>query len=148
MIEIFNNIGGLNSYVYFILGIIFIIAEVFISGFFIMWFGISAILTSVICKIFIIDLPIQLIIYSILTILLVIIHFTFLRKKFFSKENNFKDYFLNEKGIGIFKNDMIEYKGTMWLYEYFNDEVFEMSNYDKVIVLYTKNSKVIISKLN
>lgn len=147
MIEFFNNLGGFNSSLFFILGIIFIISEFFISGFFILWFGVSAILTSIICRFYIMELTFQLIIYSILTILLVIIHFVFIVKKI-TKETDFKDYFLNEKGIGIFKNNMIEYKGTMWMYEYNKNEVFEVKDFDKVTVLKTINNKVIIEKIN
>lgn len=88
------------QYLWFILGIILLILEIAIPGLFILFFGIGAILTSIITWIFNIPISIQLTIFLISSIFGLIIFRKYLKKILFTYNSQNKEVTLEQEFIG------------------------------------------------
>lgn len=63
-----------------------------------------------------------------------------LQKWVFKKSEIYKEDFLNESGVGIVKEGMIEFKGTLWCYE--GDQT--LVDGEKVRIKGIKNNKIVL----
>lgn len=100
------------------IGVVLIGLEMVLGSFYILWFGIGFFVVGAV-EYFI---PFSGAMYQIATALVIslVLLFTLKRrvKMILGKnEKEIKDDFLNEKGVGVIKEGMIFYKGTLWEYE-------------------------------
>lgn len=108
---------------WFILGLVFLLLELAIPGFVIFFFGVGAWITSLVCLLANPGLDLQIIIFSLTSILSLILLRKMLTKRFF-KENSgspdtLEDEFLGKEAIALEsiaagKKGKVEFKGATW----------------------------------
>lgn len=108
---------------WFILGLVFLILELVLPGFVIIFFGIGAWLTSLVCLIFNPGLDLQIIIFSITSILSLLLLRKMLAKKFFNEggksPDTLEDEFIGMEALALEditsgSKGKVEFKGTSW----------------------------------
>lgn len=133
--EIFNN----PSTVWFIIGLILVLAEFLIPGLIILFFGLGAWLTSLATGIFEISINGQIIIFLITSVALLLVLRKYLKNKFFKEKTNsevsLEDEFINktaqaetnfESGRG-----KVLFKGTRW--NAVSDEKIKKGDFVKIV---------------
>jgi membrane protein implicated in regulation of membrane protease activity len=90
------------AWIWFLTGIVLIILEIFVSTFFIIWFGISALLVSLLVWTGVLaSLSLQILCWSIMSVILLFIWFRFYRDKRIYRELSglSEGELLNERGV-------------------------------------------------
>ena len=113
-----------TSLIWFVVGIVFLFAELIMPGFIIFFFGIGGLITSLLTYIFNIEsVIIQIIIFlvsSLLSLVLLRKYFSKLFKGKIGSEKNLKDEFIGKRAIVIKEikpnslKGKIEFNGTHW----------------------------------
>ncbi|MDL0087884.1 NfeD family protein [Campylobacter gastrosuis] len=124
---------------FLIAGICLILAELMFGSFYLLFCGLGFLATGILS--FFIDFSwyFGLILSAIFSIILI-----FALKKPFKKsqKNEIKDDFLNERGFGVIKNDMVYFKGTFW---HFDEGLkSKLKDGDRVEILSTKDNFAVI----
>jgi len=119
----FSTIFANATVIWFIVGLILILLELVIPGFVIIFFGAGSWITALCCLIFGVNLEWQFIIFTLSSIILLIIFRKYLKGNFFigNKENveTLEDEFINR--TAIVESDIrkgftgkVNFKGTTW----------------------------------
>lgn len=118
-VELFKN----PTVIWFVLGLILLISELFIPGFVIIFFGVGAWVTALFCLLFNIHFDLQLVIFTFSSVILLFVFRKYLKGQFFNgnKENveTLEDEFINktavvEKEIRKGYPGKVNFKGTTW----------------------------------
>lgn len=141
------SLGAFSGYILASIALAFFIFELFfgVGTFVLIWFGFGF-LAVLICSIFYtFDLAlVQVSLAFVFSVILLLIFrkklLNYIRK---SADKKIKDDFLNESGIGTFKEGKIYFKGTFWDYEPSN---LKLNSKEKVKVISAKNNIVKIEK--
>jgi len=131
-------------------GLILVFLEMVFTSFFLVFFGISAIIIGFLS--FIVHFEngyYQIILFSLLTVA----NFIFLKKtlkdNFLKPAEEFKENVLNESGTGIIKNNRVNFKGTQWVFKVDETSEAKLEDFEEnetVNVLRIEHNKAIISK--
>ncbi|HUS87711.1 MAG TPA: NfeD family protein [Bacteroidales bacterium] len=109
---------------WFLLGLVFLLLELIVPGLVLIFFGLGAWITSLVCLIGDPGLDLQIIIFSITSILSLILLRRMLKNKFFkgswASPATLEEEFLNREAIALtsFKQGAkgkVEFKGTSWI---------------------------------
>ena len=108
---------------WFILGLVLLLLELALPGFVLVFFGLGAWVTSLVCLVANPGLNLQIIIFTLTSIISLIILRKLLKKRFFKEEISspatLEEEFLNKKAVALtsFKsgeNGRVEFKGATW----------------------------------
>ena len=111
---------------WFILGLVFLLLELAIPGFVVFFFGVGAWVTSLVCLVANPGLDLQIIIFSLTSILTLILLRRMLTGRFFKEGGNapetLGDEFIGKEAIALEdisagKKGRVEFKGTPWTAE-------------------------------
>ncbi len=109
--------------IWFIIGLIFLILELILPGFVIFFFGVGAWVTSLVCLIANPGTNAQIIIFSLTSVMALIVLRRLLKKKFFDSKDGSSaladDEFTGSKAVAITSfgkgvKGKVEFKGTSW----------------------------------
>lgn len=117
-----ENILSRPELLWFLLGLVFLLLELVIPGFFIIFFGLGAWVTALICLFSEPSTNLQMIIFAFVSVLSLLALRKMIQKKFFYQDENLsneiEDEFTGREAIVIenFENNRgrVEFKGTMW----------------------------------
>jgi membrane protein implicated in regulation of membrane protease activity len=141
------NIFSRPEIFWFLLGLVLFLAELFMPGFIIFFFGVGAWATAVLCLVADPGINLQIIVFAITSVIALLIFRRLLRRKFFHREHviDVDDEFTGKEAIA--KNDFshdrngkVEFKGTIWNAE--SDS--EIKDGQRVIILQKDNFKLIV----
>lgn len=130
----------INALIFLSVGILLIVAEMLVMGFFLIFFGIGFVVVGLLDFAFEIDILWQILLAFVISFVLLFA----LRKpikRAFHKDNGIKDEFLDDEGEGEIKEGMVYFKGTLW-----KADISELGEGDKVEVLGIKNGEILIKK--
>jgi len=108
---------------WFVIGIIFLVLEFVLPGFFIFFFGVGAIVTAIACLIGNPGINLQIIIFLVVSVLSLLALRKMMREKFFFADNeeskNIENEFTGRDAVAITDFDSaymgkVEFKGTSW----------------------------------
>lgn len=126
------------------LGFGLIALEVLLGSFFVLWFGLGFLIVGLVHWVYpFSDGLWQLISVAVISAILLILFYKRLKKFIKKSEKEIKQDFLNEQGYGVYKEGMIDYKGTMWKFE----PSLDLNENERVRVLKTHKSTAFIEKL-
>jgi len=135
--------------VWFLIGLVLLLLELFTPGFVIFFFGVGAWFTALICLIANPGFNLQAIIFVTASVLSLVTLRRMIQKKFFYKKESesdaLEDEFTGKEAIalgdiGPGKNGKVEFKGTTW-----NGESHEMITKGQTVIIVAKdNFKLII----
>jgi membrane protein implicated in regulation of membrane protease activity len=143
------NIFSRPELFWFILGLVFFLAELVIPGFFIFFFGLGAWVAAVTCLIWEPGINLQIIIFAVVSVLSLLGLRRMIQKKFFySKEDlsaEVEDEFTGREALALTefgpeKPGKVEFKGTSWKAES-NSKIMEGQT---VIIVNKENVKLIV----
>jgi len=147
------NILSRPEIFWFVLGLLFLLAELVIPGFFIFFFGLGAWVTALVCLIWDPGINLQIIIFAITSVLTVIGLRRIIQKKFFyskeRKSEEVEDEFTGKEAVATVdfstdKKGKVEFKGTTWKAE--SDS--EIKRGQTVIIINKENFKLIVEPKN
>lgn len=109
--------------IWFLVGLVFLLLELVVPGLVIIFFGVGAWITAICCVFFNIDINIQILIFTVSSVITLALLRNYLKKRFF-KEDTKQEGSLNEEFIGktaMVKSEIrpgkqgkISFKGTQW----------------------------------
>jgi len=143
------NIFSRPELFWFILGLVFFLAELIITGFFIFFFGLGAWAAAIICLIWNPGINLQIIIFALVSVLTLIGLRRIIQKKFFYSRNDesdaVEDEFTGKEAVAIAdfgsdKKGKVEFKGTTWKAESESD----IKGGQTVIIVDKENFKLIV----
>lgn len=143
------NIFSRPELFWFILGLVFFLAELVIPGFFIFFFGLGAWAAAITCLIWNPGINLQIIIFAVVSLLTLIGLRRIIQKKFFYNRNNesdtVEDEFTGKEAVAIAdfgsdKNGKVEFKGTTWKAE----SEYDIKKGQTVIIVNKENFKLIV----
>jgi len=117
------NIFSRPELLWFILGLIFFLAELIIPGFFIFFFGLGAWVAALVCLIWDPGTNLQIIIFAVTSVLTLIGLRKMIQKRFFYSKNDdsnaVEDEFTGKEAIAVAdfdsdKRGKVDFKGTTW----------------------------------
>jgi membrane protein implicated in regulation of membrane protease activity len=147
------NILSRPEIFWFVLGLLFLLAELVIPGFFIFFFGLGAWVTALVCLIWDPGINLQIIIFAITSVLTLIGLRRIIQKKFFyskeRKSEEVEDEFTGKEAVATVdfstdKKGKVEFKGTTWKAE--SDS--EIKRGQTVIIINKENFKLIVEPKN
>jgi membrane protein implicated in regulation of membrane protease activity len=131
-------------------GLILIFLEMVFSSFFVIFFGISALIIGFATFIYPFENGYtQLLIFALLTIVNFITLRNILKDKFLQPAEEFQENILNESGTGVIKDGRVLYKGTHWNFTANNSKLksSDFSEGEEIKVIKIEHNKAIISKI-
>lgn len=143
------NIFSRPELFWFILGLVFFLAELVIPGFFIFFFGLGAWITAIVCLIWDPGINLQIIIFALVSVLTLIGLRRIIQKKIFFNKNDesdsVEDEFTGKEAVAIAdfgadKRGKVEFKGTTWKAE----SESEIKAGQTVIIQDKENFKLIV----
>jgi len=149
----FENILSKPELFWFILGLIMLLLELVLPGFFIFFFGLGAWITALVCLIWDPGINLQIIIFAVTSVLSLIGLRKMIQKKFFyvkeDEANKVEDEFTGREAVVIEdilpgNTGKVEFKGTMWKAE--SDT--ELKKGQSVIIVSKENFKLIVKSKN
>lgn len=138
---------------WFFIGSILLLAELVIPGFFIIFFGIGAWVTALVCLIWEPSVNLQMIIFGLTSLMALLGLRRMIQKKLFydklDKSADIEDEFTGKEAVALTdfgkdKTGKVFFKGTTWVSESSSD----IREGDRVIILEKKNFKLIIEPKN
>ncbi len=117
------NIFSRPELLWFLLGLIFFLAELIIPGFFIFFFGLGAWVTALVCLIWDPGTNLQIIIFAVTSVLTLAGLRKMIQKRFFYSKNDdsnaVEDEFTGKEAVAIAdfgsdKRGKVDFKGTTW----------------------------------
>jgi len=147
------NILSRPEIFWFVLGLLFLLAELVIPGFFIFFFGLGAWVTALVCLIWDPGINLQIIIFAITSVLTLIGLRRIIQKKFFyskeRKSEEVEDEFTGKEAVATVdfstdKKGKVEFTGTTWKAE--SDS--EIKRGQTVIIINKENFKLIVEPKN
>jgi membrane protein implicated in regulation of membrane protease activity len=143
------NIFSRPELFWFILGLVFFLAELVIPGFFIFFFGLGAWVAAITCLIWNPGINLQIIIFAVVSVISLIGLRRIIQRKFFYSRNNesdaVEDEFTGKEAVAIAdfgsdKNGKVEFKGTLWKAESESD----IKKGQTVVIVNKENFKLIV----
>lgn len=134
---------------WFFIGLVLLLAELVIPGFFIFFFGVGAWLTALVCIIAEPSINIQMVIFALSSVLLLVALRRMLQKKFFNHDNkksdDVEDEFTGKEAVasndfGKEKTGKVYFKGTTWT----SESKSEIKEGQRVIIKKKDNFKLIV----
>ena len=144
-----TNIFSRPEIFWFILGLVLLLLELVIPGFFIFFFGLGAWITALVCLIGHPGTDLQIIIFAIASVVLLGALRRMIQKKFLDSKHSLsedvEDEFTGKEAIakndfGGLKNGKVEFKGTRWNAE----SVSEIKEGQRVIIMRKDSFKLIV----
>lgn len=137
---------------WFFIGLGLLLAELVIPGFFIIFFGIGAWITALVCLIWEPSVNLQMVIFGVTSLLALIGLRKMIQKKLFDKEDRgatIEDEFTGKEAVAAddFGNDKIGkvfFKGTTWMAE----SKAEIREGQRIIIVGKDNMKLIVEPKN
>ena len=135
--------------VWFILGLILLLAELVLPGFVIFFFGVGAWITALVCLFFNPGINLQVVIFAVTSVIVLLIFRKMIRNKFIYNKNDIsgeiEDEFTGKEAVavadfGADKTGKVEFKGTSWKAELKSEIVAGQ----KVIIQEKDNFKLIV----
>ncbi len=109
--------------IWFLIGLVLLLLELIIPGFFIIFFGAGAWVTAIICLIFDTGINVQMAVFTFSSVLLLLLLRRYLRKQFFSEDKTIVET-LTDEFVGktaVVESDIkkgfpgkVSFKGTTW----------------------------------
>jgi inner membrane protein len=143
------NILSRPELLWFIFGLILLLAELLIPGFFIIFFGFGAWVTALVCLIAEPGTNLQIIIFAVVSILSLIGLRKMIQKKFFyskgKESEDVEDEFTGKEALAIADfgpegTGKVEFKGTTWKAE----SKSQIKNGQRVIIIDKENFNLIV----
>lgn len=143
------NIFSRPELFWFILGLVFFLAELVIPGFFIFFFGLGAWVAAITCLIWNPGINLQIVIFAIVSVISLIGLRRIIQRKFFYSRNDesnaVEDEFTGKEAVALVdfgsdKNGKVEFKGTTWKAESESD----IKQGQTVIIVNKENFKLIV----
>lgn len=143
------NIFSRPELFWFILGLVFFLAELVIPGFFIFFFGLGAWVAAITCLIWNPGINLQIIIFAVVSVISLIGLRRIIQRKFFYSRNDesnaVEDEFTGKEAVALVdfgsdKNGKVEFKGTTWKAESESD----IKQGQTVIIVNKENFKLIV----
>ena len=144
-----TNIFSRPEIFWFILGLVLLLLELVIPGFFIFFFGLGAWVTALVCLIGSPGTNLQIIIFAITSVVLLGALRRMIQKKFLDSKRGLsesvEDEFTGKEAIakndfGGLKNGKVEFKGTSWTAE----SASEIKDGQRVIIMKKDSFKLIV----
>lgn len=138
---------------WFFIGLVLLLFELVLPGFFIFFFGLGAWITAVVCLIGEPSVNLQIIIFAITSVLSLVALRKIIQKKFFDSKGNesekIEDEFTGKEGValtdfGSDRDGKVEFKGTSWK----ADSKSDIREGQTVIVLNKENFKLTVKPKN
>lgn len=148
-----NSIFSRPEVLWFIIGLALFLLELVLPGFVILFFGVGAWITALLCLIAHPGTNLQIIVFAVTSVISLILLRRIIQKKFFySKEDRssaVEDEFTGKeaKAVADFGNDKtgkVEFKGTTWKAE----SVSEIKRNQTVIIIEKQDFKLIVEPKN
>src|SRR5512133_2971775 len=133
---------------WFFLGLVLLLAELVISGFFIFFFGLGAWVTALVCLLWNPGVNLQIIIFGVTSVVSLIALRRMLQKRFFyhdsKKSEEVEDEFTGKEAVatsdfGAEKTGKVFFKGTTWM----SESKSEIKQGQRVIIKKKENFKLI-----
>ncbi|MCK4344327.1 MAG: NfeD family protein [Bacteroidales bacterium] len=109
--------------IWFLIGLVFLLLELVVPGLVIIFFGVGAWITAICCLFLDIDINIQILIFTIFSVIALALLRNYLKRRFFKEDEN-QEGSLNEEFIGKTatveseiqpgKQGKVKFKGTQW----------------------------------
>lgn len=137
---------------WFFIGLGLLLAELVIPGFFIIFFGIGAWITALVCLIWEPSVNLQMVIFGVTSLLALIGLRKMIQKKLFDKEDkgaDIEDEFTGKEAVaatdfGTGKIGKVFFKGTTWMAESKSD----IREGQRIIIVGKDNMKLIVEPKN
>ena len=109
--------------VWFILGLILLLAELVLPGFVIFFFGVGAWITALVCLFFNPGINLQVVIFAVTSVIVLLVFRKMIRNKFIYNKNDIsgeiEDEFTGKEAVAVAdfdaeKKGKVEFKGTSW----------------------------------
>jgi inner membrane protein len=145
----FENILSKPEIIWFIIGLVMFILELIIPGFFIFFFALGAWVTALVCLIADPGINVQLVIFTVSSVLSLLLLRRIIQKKFFQEKitqsDEIEDEFTGKEAIVVSdikpgENGTVEFKGTTWKAE----SESEIKTGQTVIITGKKNFKLFV----
>jgi inner membrane protein len=149
----FENILSKPEVIWFLIGLVMFLLELVIPGFFIFFFALGAWVTALVCLIADPGINVQLVIFTVSSVLSLLLLRRIIQKKFFQEKitqsDEIEDEFTGKEAIvaSIIKpgvNGTVEFKGTTWKAE----SESEIKTGQTVIITGKKNFKLFVKPKN
>ena len=133
--------------VWFILGLILLLAELVLPGFVIFFFGVGAWITALVCLFFNPGINLQAVIFAVSSVIVLVAFRKMIQNKFIYNKNDIsgtiEDEFTGKEAVAVAdfdveKNGKVDFKGTSWKAE----SDFEIHAGQTVIILKKDNFKL------
>lgn len=132
-----------NALIMVIVGTILMISELAFANFVLIFFGLGFLVSGFIGFVYFLGWEWQILLAFILSIIFLFALKKRIKALFEKSSEKIKDNFLDEGGIGEFKNGMIYFKGTFWQCGELDELIKNgLKEGDKVEILGTKDNKV------
>jgi inner membrane protein len=138
---------------WFFIGLVLLLAELVIPGFFIFFFGVGAWVTALVCLIGEPSTNLQMIIFGLTSILSLVVLRRIIQKKLFyhddKESNNVEDEFTGKEGtavadFGAGTIGKVAFKGTTWMAE----SKSEIKEGQRIVITSKENMKLIVEPKN
>lgn len=145
----FENILSKPELIWFIIGLVMFLLELVIPGFFIFFFAIGAWVTALVCLIAEPGINVQLVIFTVTSVISLLLLRRIIQKKFFQEKitqsDEIEDEFTGKEAVvvSVIKpgaNGTVEFKGTSWKAE----SESEIKAGQTVIIIGKKNFKLFV----
>jgi membrane protein implicated in regulation of membrane protease activity len=149
----FETILSKPELFWFIIGLVMLLMELVIPGFFVFFFGLGAWMTALVCLIWEPGINLQIIIFAVTSVLSLIGLRKMIQKKFFyvkeGDSERVEDEFTGGNAIvtealGPGKMGKVEFKGTTWKAE----SASEIESGQRVVIIEKENFKLIVKPKN
>jgi membrane protein implicated in regulation of membrane protease activity len=134
---------------WFFIGLVFLLFELFTPGFFFFFFGLGAWITAVVCLLGEPNLNVQIVLFVVTSVLSLIGLRKIIKRKLFYNNNDVSDHVEDEftgkeavaiTDFGAEKTGKVDFKGTTWT----SESAAEIKQGQKVIILSKDNFKLIV----
>lgn len=134
---------------WFFLGLVLLLAELVLPGFFIFFFGLGAWITALVCLIANPSINLQMIIFGVTSVLTLVLLRRMIQKKFFHDDGaesaNVEDEFTGREAVALcdFGSDQVgkvSFKGTTWMAE----SSFPIKEGQRIIITGKENMKLFV----
>lgn len=148
-----SSIFSRPELVWFIIGLVLFLLELIIPGFVIIFFGIGAWITALLCLVANPGINLQVVVFAITSVIALLALRKIIQKRFFftndTNQNEIDDEFTGKEALAVTdfasdKTGKVEFKGTIWKAE----SKSEIKNGQRVYIIQKDNFKLIVEPIN
>ncbi|HLP71451.1 MAG TPA: NfeD family protein [Bacteroidales bacterium] len=138
---------------WFFLGLVLLLAELVIPGFFIFFFGVGAWVTAIVCLLWDPGVNLQIILFGLVSVISLIALRRLLQERFFyhdsKKSDEVEDEFTGKEAVastdfGVGITGKVFFKGTTWM----SESKSEIKEGQRVVIKRKENFKLIVEPKN